>query len=256
MPTSARPGKEGFPKGPTPSSRVEAGATHVNSLDREISRFFSAVGKGLFEASVVWLAYLGLEPYVRRFSPDSLIAWTRLLAGGWRDPRVGRDVMIGVAAGLGMTVVFAVHNLLPPLFGQLEPMPVPSEPTLLMSTRYVFASILTQLQKAMASGMLGIAGYVAFRMLLKRRFAAMLAAIVCYAGVVMNGMFIRGRARRLLPGLARGASRRVALQLRPWCPAVRCGAGRITCPCLYPCSAGAPGSGWACLPGRTTRGAC
>ena len=165
------------------------GNNHVDAFDREIARFFSAMGKALFEASVVWLAYLGLEPYVRRFSPDSLIAWTRLLAGGWRDPRVGRDVMIGVAAGLAMTVVFAIHNLLPPLFGQPEPMPVPSDPTLLLSTRYVLASILTQLQDAMTSGMLGIGGYVAFRILLKRRWAAMLAALVCYAGVVINGMF-------------------------------------------------------------------
>ena len=51
-----------------------------------------AIGKALFNAGVLWLTYLGLEPYVRRFSPDSLIGWTRLVAGGWRDPRVGRDV--------------------------------------------------------------------------------------------------------------------------------------------------------------------
>ena len=72
----------------------------------------------------MWLAYLGVEPYVRRFSADALIGWSRLVAGNWRDPRVGRDVMIGVAVGVAMTVVFAVHNLLPPLFGQPEPMPV------------------------------------------------------------------------------------------------------------------------------------
>ena len=32
-------------------------------------------------AAVLWLTYLGLEPYIRRYSPDSLIGWTRLLAG-------------------------------------------------------------------------------------------------------------------------------------------------------------------------------
>jgi hypothetical protein len=37
--------------------------------------------------------------------------------------------------------------------------------------------------------MLGMAGFVAFRILLKRTWAAMLAAIVCYAPLVLNGMF-------------------------------------------------------------------
>ena len=67
--------------------------------------------------ALMWLTYLGLEPYIRRYSPDSILGWTRLLAGKWSDPRVGVDVIIGVSAGLAMTVLYAVHNLLPPLLG-------------------------------------------------------------------------------------------------------------------------------------------
>src|SRR5262249_43869819 len=40
---------------------------------------------------VAWLAYLGLEPYVRRRWPTMLISWSRALAGNFRDPLVGRD---------------------------------------------------------------------------------------------------------------------------------------------------------------------
>jgi serine/threonine-protein kinase len=36
-----------------------------------------------------------LEPYVRRRWPATLVSWSRLLAGGFRDPLVGRDVLIG-----------------------------------------------------------------------------------------------------------------------------------------------------------------
>ena len=64
------------------------GDTHVASTGVEQARLFSAIGSALFSAGLLWLTYLGLEPYVRRFSPDSLIGWTRLVAGGWRDPRV------------------------------------------------------------------------------------------------------------------------------------------------------------------------
>ena len=48
-----------------------------------------------------------LEPYIRRFSPDSLIGWTRLLDGRWRDPQVASDVLLGVCAGLAMTLLYA-----------------------------------------------------------------------------------------------------------------------------------------------------
>ena len=168
------------------------GNNHVGPLGIEVERLFSAVGVALFNASVMWLAYLGVEPYVRRFSADALIGWSRLLAGSWRDPRVGRDVMIGVAVGVGMTVAFAVHNLLPPLFGRPEPMPSLPDPNVLISVRYAFARTLQQLQDAMTSAMLAMGGYVALRIWLKNRWLAAAAAIVIYAGAVINGMFSPG----------------------------------------------------------------
>ena len=45
------------------------------------------------------LFYLALEPYVRRKWPEMLISWSRLLAGGWYDPLVGRDLLIGSLLG-------------------------------------------------------------------------------------------------------------------------------------------------------------
>ena len=52
----------------------------------------------------------GSNPTSAATAPDSILGWTRLLAGHWRDPRVAVDVMIGVSAGLAMTVLFAAHN--------------------------------------------------------------------------------------------------------------------------------------------------
>jgi len=169
------------------------GPNHVGSFAAEEARLFSAIGVALYQSAVLWLTYLGLEPYIRRFSPDSLIGWQRLVGGGWRDSRVGRDIMIGIAAGLAMTLVFAVHNLVPPLFGRLEPMPVRSlNLEQLMATRYAVSTLLTQIEGGLSSGMLGIAGFVVFRILLKRRSAAALAAVVCYVWVVLQGMFNPG----------------------------------------------------------------
>ena len=165
------------------------GDTRVGPLQIEVERSLAWIGVALFSAALVWLAYLGVEPYIRRFSADSLIGWSRLIAGNWTDPRVGRDIATGVAVGMAMTVVFAVHNLVPPLLGQPEPMPFASDLTPLLSIRYAFARVFLQLQDAMTSAMLGLGGYVALRIGLKHRWAAAAAAVVLYVGVVMNGMF-------------------------------------------------------------------
>jgi serine/threonine-protein kinase len=168
------------------------GNNRVGVLAVEVDRFFAAVGAALFQAAVLWLAYLGVEPYVRRFSADALIGWSRLVAGRWRDPRVARDIMIGVIVGIAMTLVYAVHNFIPPRFGQPPPMPIGIDSALLGSAQYALAKVLTQLQDATTSAMLGLGGLVALRIWLKNRWLAAAVAVVCYTGVVMNGMFTPG----------------------------------------------------------------
>ncbi len=168
------------------------GSMHVASFDAEQDRLFSAIGLALFRAGLLWLTYLGLEPYVRRIAPESLVGWQRLVGGGWRDSRVGRDVMIGVAAGMAMTLVYAVHNPLVAWFGRPEPMPTMIGVDYLMSLGYTVANVLAIAQSAILNGMLGTAGYVVFRLLFKRRSAAAAAAIACFVWVVLQGMFNPG----------------------------------------------------------------
>ena len=59
----------------------------------------------MFIAASFWVSYSALEPYVRKHWPHALIGWTRLLAGRWRDRRVGRDVLIGSIVGLAAVVI-------------------------------------------------------------------------------------------------------------------------------------------------------
>lgn len=79
--------------------------------------------------------YLGLEPYVRRRWPHLLIAWTRLLEGRWRDPLVGRSLLVGTTAALYMMAIvpglaalgtrtFSLPLAVPWSFAQLGPAPV------------------------------------------------------------------------------------------------------------------------------------
>jgi len=60
-----------------------------------------AIADGVFAA----VLYMALEPWVRRLWPRALITWSRVLAGQWRDPVVGRDVLIGVLSAVAIACV-------------------------------------------------------------------------------------------------------------------------------------------------------
>ncbi len=69
---------------------------HVGSFD-EIFLPVIAICGALGLAVLMWVLYIALEPYIRRLWPQALVSWSRALAGKWRDPLVGRDVLIGFA---------------------------------------------------------------------------------------------------------------------------------------------------------------
>jgi serine/threonine-protein kinase len=92
-------------------------AHHVADLGGELHLFFRADGFFLLVALVIWVLYLALEPYVRGQSPHLLISWTRLLSGRWRDGTVGRDVLVGTAAGALMAVLLVLSWRLPAWIG-------------------------------------------------------------------------------------------------------------------------------------------
>jgi serine/threonine-protein kinase len=65
-----------------------AGATSRNF-------FFSHLASALYQSVVVWTFYVAIEPYLRQLWPRTMISWARALEGRWRDPLVGRDVLLG-----------------------------------------------------------------------------------------------------------------------------------------------------------------
>jgi serine/threonine-protein kinase len=76
---------------------------HHNGLAwPEFALFILAVSGALYNGFFLWLLYLAFEPYVRKRWPHRIIAWSRLVAGGYRDPLVGRDILIGAVCGAGM----------------------------------------------------------------------------------------------------------------------------------------------------------
>jgi hypothetical protein len=99
-------------------------ASHAPHFE-EFLAFFRAVAWALFEAAVIWVLYVALEPWLRRTQPAGLVSWARLLAGRMRDPLVGRDLLLGALAGaVFISVVTATDYWL--WASGANPAPVPS----------------------------------------------------------------------------------------------------------------------------------
>jgi serine/threonine-protein kinase len=81
---------------------------HNWSPVREFGIFLLSLAQAVYEAVFLWLLYVALEPFVRKRWPKRIISWSRVLAGGYRDPLVGRDILLGaVFAVAGMLVFYA-----------------------------------------------------------------------------------------------------------------------------------------------------
>ena len=87
-------------------------ADHIPDLTKEIPLLFKMAAYSLLGAVTIGLIYLALEPYVRRRWPSLIISWNRLLVGDWRDPMVGRDILVGGMLGLGHTAAIYLTVLL------------------------------------------------------------------------------------------------------------------------------------------------
>jgi hypothetical protein len=85
---------------------------HVLSLDGELSLIRRCVYGVLAGAGVAWLLYMAIEPHVRRLYPGGLISWNRLLAGRVRDPRIGRDLLVGALFGVGVPLLLLLRDRL------------------------------------------------------------------------------------------------------------------------------------------------
>ena len=85
---------------------------HVPEFQTEWALFNVVTGLGLFMAALTWIIYMALEPFARVVWPEIMISWSRLLQGRWRDPRVGRDLLLGLALGslmgVGETLIFQI----------------------------------------------------------------------------------------------------------------------------------------------------
>ena len=103
------------------------------------------VAQATFWALITALMYIAVEPFVRRRWPQILISWTRLLAGRFADPMVGRDVLMGAAGGTIAIAVWQATLLIAGVTTFLNP-------HTLGPARFVVAEVASTLGEALLRG--------------------------------------------------------------------------------------------------------
>ncbi|MDX1389961.1 MAG: hypothetical protein R3344_12270, partial [Acidobacteriota bacterium] len=78
-------------------------AHHIAGDEESIVR--AHLAWSLYRVGLVYVFYLALEPYARRLWPRMLVSWVRIMNGRFRDPLVGRDLLVGTLYGLGFTIL-------------------------------------------------------------------------------------------------------------------------------------------------------
>jgi hypothetical protein len=169
-----------------------------------------SVVKWLLGTGVVWLMYIALEPYVRRRWPDMLIGWNRLLAGDYRDPLVGRDLLFGCAFGLVMLLLFnSISSLyswigavpqgrpsIGPAYGGVETL------SLLSGARAIILGIFEIFSTSIANCFITCFGLFLIRVLLRKTWLALIVFALFFTMTLASASGNFGSMNLLICALA------------------------------------------------------
>jgi len=143
-----------------------------------------AIAHSLFHATAIWTLYLSLEPFVRRRWPQTIISWSRLIAGKLRDPLVGRDLLSGVLLGLLWSLIFEVFLLATQRRGAAPEM---GSWEYLLGARWVVGTWLAHLMYSVQSTLVFFFVLFLLRVLLRRGWLAGAAFVALFAATKLLG---------------------------------------------------------------------
>jgi serine/threonine-protein kinase len=154
------------------------GAHHFASPD-EVFLFQAHLSYAMQRVGLAYIFYLAIEPYARRIWPRMLVSWMRVLEGRFRDPLVGRDILLGSAAA-SLSALIDRLVVLAPSGPDGAAHPVCTEWTLesLRGTLSTFVSIAGVHTQRLLEIIFPLTLLLIFRLLLRRTWAAIVAVSV------------------------------------------------------------------------------
>jgi hypothetical protein len=146
----------------------------------------------------LWMLYVALEPVVRRKIPTLLISWNRLLAGNFRDPMIGRDLLAGAAFGVSSQVLGNLDIFYNKWRGLPPPIPEANAFKILTGGRIVFAQLFSTVPTAIFNGLALMLIVVILQIILRNRWVAAAAFMAIFVaqswlqgGSAFNVYFVR-----------------------------------------------------------------
>jgi serine/threonine-protein kinase len=165
------------------------GEGHVHGIE-ELPRALNGLGLTLLAGVIAYALYLAAEPFVRRVWPHSLISWSRLLAGRYRDPLVGRDLLIGIAVGVALEAVLLASVTISLTRHGPGVINAEQDASLLLGWRHAWTYVVPNIE--IVYGLLLLYLVTAARFILKRGWLALLIVVAVMASIDVMGALSRG----------------------------------------------------------------
>ena len=162
------------------------GAQHTGDALSELRQFVNMLSTQLFTAAILWVGYVALEPYVRRYYPETIVSWTKLLSGRFRDPRVGRDLLLGMFGGISIAFLRLGLVLVPRALGYAPPPPRTINLMFLRGARHALEALLTMPPLALFNAMAITLAFVAVRLIVGRTWLAATIAGIALSFVIIG----------------------------------------------------------------------
>jgi serine/threonine protein kinase len=150
---------------------------HVPNFS-EFLLFLEFLVLGLAWSCFLWVLYIALEPYVRRRWPATLVSWSRLLAGGFRDPLVGRDILVGCLFGAFATILTRLGWFVLASLGEPPAQPLSGPQLQFLGARTVIAAISGRLIVSLLISFGFLFVLFLFRALLRKQWVAAVAFVL------------------------------------------------------------------------------
>jgi len=152
------------------------GEKHSAVMSDEVASLYVWIARVILTAAVAWLCYFAVEPYVRKFWPEIMITWSRVLGGKVRDPLLGRDILIGGTCGILLLLVLELDNLLPGWLGLPRPLPrlpdMAGDAAAMVGMRYKVSALVAVLISSVTLGLIVLLLMLVARVVLRRPWPA------------------------------------------------------------------------------------
>jgi len=158
--------------------------THHLASSSEVGLVILGMSWAFVISTFARLLYFGLEPFVRRRDPHTLIGWMRLIGGKVRDPLVARDVLIGITYGVLLGIFEYSDDILLPLFGGLPPKPGTPQFSALLGVIPALSSIFLFTWIYVLYALAVFFALFLLRLVAKRDWIA--AAVIVFLGAITN----------------------------------------------------------------------